>query len=95
MPLLRHVIIPPKVLFFLRLGVGGVIRREGTVEGGEAAAAVMPGDGAGDLPEGGAGGKGLWGRVGREGERSERMVGGRRRNRWERGISCLNLQDGS
>ena len=60
MPLLRYVVIAPKVLFFLWLGVGGVIRREGTVEAGEAAAAAMAGDGAGDLPEGGAGGKGLW-----------------------------------
>lgn len=60
MPLLRHVVVAPKVFFFLRLGVRGVVRREGTVEGREAAAAVMAGDGAGDLTEGSAGCKGLW-----------------------------------
>jgi len=60
MPLLRHVVIPPKVFFFLRLRIRGVVGREGTVEGGEAAAAVMASDGAGDLAEGCTGCKGLW-----------------------------------
>ncbi len=54
MSLLRHVVIAPKVLFFLRLRVGRVVRGEGAVKGGKAATDRMAVHGLGILAEGGA-----------------------------------------
>lgn len=45
MSLLRYVVIAPKVLFFLRLGVGRIVRGEGAMKGGKAATDVMAGQG--------------------------------------------------